>query len=211
MKYYDIGVLHGCDTDYALSRNYEVIAVEANPYLYKELSEKYGNNRRVCLIHYALVPEQYERRQVFLHLNKEHPEWSSCVRKWNQETIKVPSIKLSDLFRDCGVPDVLKMDIESMEKIILQSLQTLPQRPPYIICEFSSGELVQLLRDMGYNKFRISNQNKRNWNCGFDFDNHGSGPFGDELNGPWKTQDELMMEFRTLDPKNYWADLHARP
>jgi len=212
--YFDIGSLYGCDSAYALSRGFSVVTVEANPSLIPQLSRKFAReivDDKLELIHRAIVPECYDKPTVFLNVNADHPEWSSCIRWWGRKPVEVATIKISELYNEYGVPDVLKMDVESMESSLINGIKDFPQRPRLIITELSHASLFPLLQAMGYTKFRLSNQNNRTTN-GWEKYPHGedgSGPFSDELTIPWQTASECMQELDTLDKANFWCDLHA--
>ena len=134
-----------------------------------------------------------------------------------------------EVLRRFGIPYYLKVDIEGHDGHVLDALVRLRAVPKYLSVESHSLDYLARLRVLGYDKFKIVNQNK-NWQVkcpyppregkyvDFEFGGHSSGPFGEESPGEWRTFEEaaydyLHMRFGFPDRHNLgqgWWDFHAK-
>ena len=209
MLAFDIGALHGEDAMLYLKKGYDVVSVEPcpSPNLLGNNWDTWNGHNFWVLSENALVPETHVGPTIKISLNPTRPELHSTVRDWGNSH-DVPAIKMSELLKRHGNPQLLKMDIEGAELGILKSWATCDI--PYLIIEFSDPLILDELIRLGYDTFRFSDQNKRNlWPA--EYQNHdGSGPWGDDLKVPWVDDEMIATEYAEMDHQNYWADIHAK-
>ena len=215
----------GDDTSYYLSGGYQVIAIEANPFLVKKATLKFGKeieNKSLVLIDKGISDTE---GKITFFINKDNSEWSSfdkdTASRMNTAISqqKVDCITLQSLFDKYGVPFFLKIDIENYDKFCIESILG-EDRPKYVSCESGAIDLLDILYQKGYTKFKMINQangfgnfnyleeklylpsfvRKIMWRLRkllFPFTiNYGSsGPWGEFTKGQWQTIEETKRDF----------------
>jgi FkbM family methyltransferase len=164
---FDIGMNNGHDTAYYLSRGYNVVAVEADPTLCDAARARFpdevGSGRLV--VQNVGVADQEGELQFWV---SDRSEWSSFNRdnavkgNMNAKAIKVPTVRFGRLIEEFGTPYFLKVDIEGNDRLCLQDLVDLDERPSYVSIEMSheDGEVdIDLLAKLGYTAFMCVRQN----------------------------------------------------
>lgn len=173
---YDVGMHLAQDTTYYLSTGYDVIAIDAFPEMIQHATDKFPDalkNGKLRLLNYALTDNDNEI--ITFHISGK-TEWNSINEnistRQNQKasSIQVPTIKLSSLFKQYGVPYYCKIDVEGFDNICIQTLQEMEEKPTYISCEtecFSESQIVNeddilatlnSLKSLGYTKFKLIEQ-----------------------------------------------------
>jgi FkbM family methyltransferase len=230
----DVGAHRGCDTDFYLQKGFRVVAVEANPLLAGEIGDKFRafvDAGRLVVLPYGIHQEGGE---FTFYRNLDKDDWSSfkfeigARDNTRYEAIPVRCIPFEEVLRRFGIPYYLKIDIEGHDGHVLDALLRLRAVPKYLSVESHSLDYLARLRVLGYDRFKIVNQNK-NWQVkcpyppregkyvDFEFGGHSSGPFGEESPGEWRTFEEvaydyLHMWFGFNDRHNVgegWWDFHA--
>lgn len=174
---FDVGMHKGQDTAYYLSKGYKVVAIDATRELIEDAThkfERYIDKGKLILINSALYGKDDE--EVIFNISK-ISEWSSIKinisDRYNSllETVKVPTVKLSTLFKKYGIPFYCKIDVEGYDEVCLDTLSELTELPQYISCETEcNGEAeniseeqslgtLQKLKKLGYKKFKLIDQN----------------------------------------------------
>lgn len=237
---YDLGFHIGQDTDYYLKKGFKVIAVEANPKLYREGLSKFKNfveKGQLILINKA-ISKKSEKLKFYIHPTQS--DWSSCFKEFINNTntqleeIEVDGITLFDLIKQYGLPRYIKVDIEGADVIVAEQISKLNDKPEYISFETSRRDYAKIFSYLylaEYNNFQLINQLKYNNLILKDIKNEGipinytfefgsSGLFGKDLqNDMWITYDELLsrytkfIDLRNLDQENLsmgWLDIHAK-
>ena len=235
---YDIGVNHGQSTIQYLKQGYNVVGVEANASLCKELKLKFKKeiqHQQFVLIQGAIVEPSYEGTDVELYINDVDDEWSSIYEKmasrknlvgdgtpYHKEI--VPVVHLNTLYQQYGCPYYLKIDIEDADTWALQSIQKLlPEKPKYVSIELNKSSDVDILNSYGYTKFKLVGQKENNQNGHWS-----AGKFGEEVSNiefekEWVeivTIHKLIKKYLTTHSqfssdniyskeKGQWFDLHA--
>lgn len=155
---------------HAVKPNGRVYAFEPVPSTYELLVKNISINgcgNTVVAVPYA-VSSKLGRVKIFLVKGS---SVSAALYTHNQEgcCMEVRAITLDEFFKDEGWPqvDLIKMDIEGAEKVALEGMKRLNEKNPKLklILEFnlhrleqasvSPSELIQLLLDYGYCKFRV--------------------------------------------------------
>jgi FkbM family methyltransferase len=234
---YDIGMSEGNDTDYYLRKGFRVVGVEADPRLFEHLTTRFGFEimaGRLIVLNRA-ASDQSGKEISFWH-NEFYQGLSSTIRNEHpslsdrQVEYRVRTIGWSELVTLAGVPHYCKIDIEGGEGPFLRGLQRSGQRPTFISAEVHSFEPVQIIRDIGYSRFKFVNQKllgdlvgllpnpplegvhvaEPNWI-------HASGPFGRELPDQWLDFEQarevfgMISRLRTMSAilGPCWFDCHA--
>jgi len=219
---FDVGAHKGEDSDFYLKLGYRVVAVEANPTLAAELRERF--RPAVDSGDYVVVENAIGETEgsISFFVNNTvsavgtiNPEWAERNRRAGVDSseITVKSVPFVDIVAQHGCPHYLKIDIEMADMICVNALKALDCRPKYISLESSRKSWSDLmaefdaLEDLGYTRFKVARQvsHKRGTFTGRDgrkvpytFDHGSSGPFGDDLDGPWLTRKQAMNRYRRI-------------
>lgn len=168
---FDIGAHKGDDTVVYLSLGFNVVAVEANPYLIEVLKRRFEGveGKRLAIVHGAVTAAAGNPALLFLH---EDSSQSSLVHKSGNAGVRVPAKTLAGLINDFGVPRFCKIDIEGSDLDALQSLQA-GKLPAYVSVEICGTHLKYLeenckplfftldcLKSAGYSRFMLVDQER---------------------------------------------------
>lgn len=234
---YDIGAHRGEDTDFYLGKGFRVLAVEANPFLVKQLVKRFKGaiaSDQLTVVASAIVADSID--SVDFYINHGKDDWSATDRfvaskgTMEVEAVRVPAVRLLDLFTTYGVPYYMKVDIEGGDLPVAQSMLPLAIVPPYVSFEFHDLRVAAVLDVVGYREYQMANQGlnglrseivparegKPYWPG--PLTGYHSGPFGRELpEDEWLGYEDLMalwLAYRrvasTAQLSNSWFDLHAR-
>jgi FkbM family methyltransferase len=161
---YDVGMNTGDDTAYYLHRGYRVVAIEADPVLVSQASERFRREidaGRLTILNVAIAEEPGIL-----------PFWiCEAASKWNSfdrnsaardgsphHQIEVQCRRLDSILEEFGVPYYLKIDIEGSDLICMKQIKT-HDTPKYISCESDNSlEALHLLRALGYSGFKCLSQ-----------------------------------------------------
>lgn len=228
---YDIGMHDGEDTAFYLAKGFRVVAVEADPDLCLAAEQRFSrfvDEGRLTIVNRAIVPEPgpvtFYRSDV--------ASWSTVIEEWDRgnrllghasEVLQVDGITLAEVIRAHGEPYYLKLDIEGMDRMALETLAATTSRPPYLSMEtsfarranFASVELdFQTLTRLGYNRFKIVDQDAIEQQVppspaltgryvDYDFTSGQSGLFGEESPGEWLSAEAALASFGQTCRKNW--------
>ena len=172
---FDIGMHRGEDTAFYLARGHQVVAVDANPTMVAEATERFADAiaaGQLRLVHCAVGPDEGE---VDFHLSEE-TLWSSLATdipsRWDRQVtrIRVPSRRLSGLIAEYGVPVYLKIDVEGFDAVCLSTLDPDRSLPPHVsvetectgdrarLGEHEALETLRQLTRLGYRRFKLVDQ-----------------------------------------------------
>ena len=162
---YDIGVYDGADSAHYLSLGYRVIAVEAAPDLCERLRQQFAQEiaeGRYTLLNVAIGERDGEVLPFWL---SENPQWNSfdhaaATRDGKTATqISVPTRTIGSIFREYGVPDYLKVDIEGADYICLRGMgEQCPRFVSFEAWEQGCDEMLLDLHARGYTEFSLVQQ-----------------------------------------------------
>jgi FkbM family methyltransferase len=226
---YDFGMNNGDDVEYYLAKGFRVVGVEANPALCEAAARRFSNHvadgtLKVvnCAVHNYegaadfFVHSQYD---VLSTLTPEAVHRTDIELRWTRVPVAVR--RASSIIRECGEPFFVKIDVEFVDQIVLQDLLAHAIKPPYISAESQVIDVFCFVVCMGYEKFklvdgetvhvefgdhpirRIDGQTAR-----FSFREHSSGPFGEDIPGPWIDKTALLDEL--MKTGLGWKDIHAK-
>lgn len=139
-------------------------------------------------------------------------------------SISVQTRSCADLLREFGTPTYMKVDIEGLDDVCVQSLAEITEverRPRYVSVENVNGRKLDMLIALGYNRFKAVVQNGFDRNQKDERTNGHSGPWGERAKDYVKGvqwADEMEMRERLPLPGTtskpgekgrQWYDLHA--
>jgi FkbM family methyltransferase len=223
---FDIGSHKGEDTDFYLKKGFKVVAFEVNAELITHCKARFGDaiaDGRLRLVEGAIAPEAAGER-IALYKNVQASDWSTINANWAERNrmlgkrsvkVEVERVDIVQAFRTYGIPFYLKIDIEGADHVVLDGLRHLEGRPRYISIEAEKVDFARLiaelnaLRDLGYQRFspvqqariagtRIATETIRGDPLDYVFEDRASGPFGDDLPGPWLSYEECIREYRRI-------------
>ncbi|PWW00311.1 FkbM family methyltransferase [Hoeflea marina] len=227
---FDLGMNNGDDTDYYLKRGLRVLGLEANPVLCEKAALRFAADiaeGRVVIRH-AAIWESSGETSFFVNLDNDH--WSSIDFGWagrddsRCREITVPCVTLPELFAAHGVPHYLKIDVEGVDHLVLGQLAGLGDLPLYVSvedCRFGF-DYMRALAAAGYDGFKLQDQSTvaelDDGQTGHRFLPGSSGPFGEDVAGPWLDQQAMLQLYTTvvrdragnrIAPRSRWFDIHA--
>lgn len=182
----------------------KVIAVEANPSLYKEARRRWESDPRIEILHYA-VSDKDGFISFYISnadtISTTSLDWIKNSRFsqshiWYQP-IDVPAITLDGLIKAFGVPDLIKLDIEDAE---LDAVRGLSQKVPEIMWEWAEESQDKINKTVGHLK-------------GLGFTKFGFVDCDDYLARPQKFVSWEELKFNddiNKGRKERWGMLHAR-
>lgn len=162
---YDVGVFDGADTAHYLKLGYRVIGIEASPDLCKKLQQQFAEDiaaGRYVLLNVAIGERDGEILPFWI---SENQQWNSfnyaeAAREGKKATqISVPTRTVASIFREYGVPDLLKVDIEGYDHIAVHGMGE--ASPRYVSFEAHREHCDAVLLDLssrGYTQFSLVQQ-----------------------------------------------------
>lgn len=228
---FDFGMNNGDDTEYYLAKDYDVVAVEANPYLCEVASKRFSDaisSGRLTILNAAITDSI---KDCVFYVNAENHHWSSLDINWaarNSTSVTPCSVKgttLLHIIENYGCPYFLKIDIEGGDMTVLHQLLDNNLAPQFLSiedCRFGF-EYIELLHKIGYRRFKLSNQARvpliEDLSIRHCFHLGSSGMFGDELHGEWLNYDSFLDLYeRTVRSREslirkaapeVWWDIHC--
>lgn len=222
---YDLGAHLGQDLHYYLRSSDLVVAVEANPDLARILMDDFQNELRsgkLVIISGALSDSLDGEVSFFVHDSSTlfgtlYPEKFDGT----YSELKVPTIDLMGLVNTFGYPYYVKIDLEGQDYKIIRQLFDNEIYPDYISAEFHDPRVFgYLLSCDKYNSFKVVEGCEvgtiltedslaifSNKPTPLYFSTHSSGPFGNDIPGPWMN---CMLLWECLSKRGLgWRDIHA--
>ena len=213
----DLGAHDGADLPYYLGQAKRVIAVEPIPTLAADIRSCFSAEieaGRLVLVERVIQIAESDAEDIAFLIDPLKPEWSHIATKEEEHAggssvVRIKSVLLEQLFREFGVPEYLKMDLEGYDKHIVNwlcdcqrywPLELSFERVPTMILE-------RLLATSPYKYFNIVsfyNQQKvfRNKTI-----TQGAGPFGSDIRSPWMNRNDFRGAYKKMPYS--WFDIHA--
>ncbi len=234
---YDVGMDNGDDSLFYLLKGFRVIAVEADPQLCEAARDRlrpFVENGQLTIVNRAVVPKA---GPATFHRSAT-PGWGTVVDDWHRynlvhgvaaDSVVVDGTTLADLINSHGPPFYLKVDIEGMDRVAVESLAATTVRPHYLSIETSFDRSPTMatvesefdtLVELGSDRFKIVDQDKvpeqvppsparMGKYAPYQFTDSASGLFGEEAPGEWLSAPAALKSFRKLCRK-HWLPLLLR-
>jgi FkbM family methyltransferase len=172
---YDVGLHKGEDTDFYLRKGFSVVGIEANPILVANAKIRFKDeieSGRLKIIEGAVAPASVGKNVVF-YGNTALTVWGTIDAKWasrneafggSNERMEVNRIEMTEVYRSLGIPFYLKVDVEGVDRFVVEELKSFDERPQYLSLESEKRDFnllkaeMDLLRSLGYKKFKIAQQ-----------------------------------------------------
>jgi FkbM family methyltransferase len=160
---YDVGMNNGDDTAHYLHRGFSVVAIEADPVLCAQASERF--EREIAEGRLKIMNVAISDKAGVL------PFWICDTKSiWNSfdraiasreglphHQIDVQCSRLDSIFAEEGVPYYLKIDIEGHDSLCVDQLNG-EDIPKYISFETGDRAALHRLRELGYTHFKCISQ-----------------------------------------------------
>lgn len=222
---FDIGMHQGEDTDFYLKKGFRVVGFEANPSLIefcKNRFKKEISQGRLVVVEGVIGPDELGDNVNFYQSSLS--VWGTVSHDWNirnknlgasSKTIVVKRINLKEYFLLFGTPYYAKIDIEGMDRYVLEILRDLEIKPNYISIESNKLSLSELdgefdiLAACGYESFKIVQQktipgtgarflDRTGYPFHFKFPAHSSGAFGEDIKQNWQSLSDAVLEYKKI-------------
>ena len=232
---FDVGMHKGEDTEYYLKKGFNVVAFEANPELIEHCKIRFQDaiaRHRLQIIEGAVASASVGTVVTFY--TNQTSVWGTVDARWALRNsrlgskttgeLKVNRIDGYEIFAKFGMPFYLKIDVEGVDKYVLESVKDFVERPQYVSIEsekvnFANLESeLELLMQLGYSKFKVVQQDMipgttirtrtlEGRDFEYTFEAHSSGPFGEDIAQPWMTPDETIAAYRRIFTRyRYFGD-----
>ena len=215
----DVGMHRGEDTEYYLRKGFDVVAIEANPDLVRQVSDKLRaecETGRLAIVHMAVADYAGE---VEFYLGSDDlwastdPDMAVRGHHVDRRKIVVPCDTLAAILAPFRTPYYVKIDVEGRDFDCVRSLRDLPhEQPRFVSFEANPADTdgtvgaVDVLAELGYTRFKLVNQAlhptyrppmpaREGEYVDVQFSKHSSGAFGEETPGEWMPRDELVERF----------------
>lgn len=224
---YDIGANNGDDIPYYVQKADLVVAIEANPVLAAEMRRTFEAEIAAerLVIENCVLTIEATASEVPFYIHRTNHVLSQLPRPHevylpSYDVVNLPSRNVLDMLARHGEPHYVKIDIEHYDQVILRELFAKGVKPPYISAELHSIDIFALMIALGdYEAFKLVDgasvvtkyhnhtiQTKDGPKV-HSFPGHAAGPYGEDINGPWMTRDNM---FRVLSYAGLgWKDIHA--
>ncbi len=216
----------GEDTNFYLSKGFNVVAFEANPELVEQSKNRFKNEiekKRLIIIEGAIIEKDFNKKVKF-YKNKSNTAWGTVLEQWAErnkkegalsEAIEVNAVNFRECLIKFGTPYYLKIDIEGMDVVCCESLLSVKDKPSYISIESEKVDFNKLVIEfnlfekLGYKSFNIIQQDniktqkeinpsKENKFINFSFSEGSSGLFGRDLPSTWVNKQEALLKYEKI-------------
>jgi FkbM family methyltransferase len=223
---YDVGLHKGEDTDFYLRKGFQVIGIEANPDLVANAKIRFQDaiaRGRLRVLEGAVAPAS-AGDTVGFYANPGQSVWGTIdgnlaarntMLGSPSKRTEIKRVDIAETYRLFGIPFYLKIDIEGMDRLVIEQLRAFETRPQYVSFESTKVDFNQLkaemdlLTSLGYTKFKVVQQSNipgtkirtrtlDEEQFEYVFEPDASGPFGDDLPSPWLTCDEALARYEVV-------------
>ncbi|HEY4250957.1 MAG TPA: FkbM family methyltransferase [Roseomonas sp.] len=221
---YDLGLHDGQDTEFYLKKGFRVVGVEANPALCQAAEARFASaiaTGQLVVVNRAVA---LHRGPITFFINDVQSVWGTADPVWAERNrrlgapsreITVEALPLGDLIANYGTPYYLKIDIEGMDRVALESLAATSERPRYVSIEAEKVSFSRLRQEfetfqaLGYDRFKVVPQHRVAWQRPPDppregsavahrFETGASGLFGEEAPGGWISAEAAIEAYKRI-------------
>jgi FkbM family methyltransferase len=213
---------------YYLRKGFRVVGFEAHPGLVDAARRQFAAelaDGRLQIVSGAITAQGQDSLTLYTHSRLSGWSTTAPRRADRNEVmgpsapVTVPAVDFAACLREYGVPHYLKIDIEAADMLCLEALRDVEpeQRPRYTSIEAESETWSSVVRQfdtleqLGYSRFAIVQQATIGGRVGrittrdgstipYCFKNYSSGPFGEDLPGPWLDRQEALRRYRRILP-----------
>ena len=182
---------------------------------------------RLIIVEGAIVEQRFGDSAggtVKFYKNLENSVWGTINDTWvhkneklgtHYRIVEVKAVDFTECLKKYGIPYYMKIDIEGSDTICLRSLLGFERKPSYISIESDKviferlREELNLLARLGYDKLQAVQQGSVDYQAeptspgegvyaGYAFRPGSSGLFGKDLPGGWKTEGQILREYRII-------------
>jgi FkbM family methyltransferase len=216
---FDLGFHNGNDTANYLSKGYNVIAVEADPFLASAGLKRFKDEHNLIILNAAFCSDI--NAGIPFYVFPDNRDWSTAdkakadYRGIDYETKIIPAINYKYLIRTYGIPYYIKCDIEGFDYLLIKQICEAGITPEYLSLELSRLDYYKIFSYLfvaGYTAFQLRNQANN--------PEYSSGEFGEYLpHKEWLSFDECLTrymkykELKAIDNINLalgWIDINAK-
>ena len=158
---YDVGMNNGDDTAYYLARGFKVVAVEADPELYRSAEQRFALQLRAGQLSLLNVAIAAEPGFAEFWICEENSVWNSFFKDnvardgLRHHSVQVQCETLPRILSSYGTPYFLKVDIEGHDALCLDALNACSERPKYVSFELGDIDIfLDKLTAAGYSAFK---------------------------------------------------------
>lgn len=218
---FDVGMHRGEDTAYYLRKGYRVVAFEADPDLVAHCERRFERaiaDGRLEIVFGAIADTREPTITFYRHAGLSvwgttDPDWAARnAHRGASVAVEVPVVDFAATLGERGVPHYAKIDVEGTDRLCLDALA--PGRAPrFVSIESDKRSLrgveaeLERLTQLGYTRFcavqqqgmehrTISTGARDGTTFTYAFEQHASGPFGDDL--PWSDADAVLAEYEQI-------------
>jgi FkbM family methyltransferase len=230
---FDIGMHTGLDTEWYLAKGFRVVSVEANPTLALQAREKFSAEIAAGRLIVENVGLAATSGELPFYVNLDNDEWSSFDQALGTrqstrfEVVPVPCMTPARLFERFGLPYFVKIDIEGFDHLVVRAIASLTRQPRLVSVEDNGFVSLVELFNAGCRAFKFMDQVEK-WKIQLPdpplegryvkgrFGPCTSGPFGEEVPGPWMDIEEATRFYLKyirppgLGLQRHWWDIHGR-
>ena len=227
---YDVGMHQGEDTDFYLKKGFRVVGFEADPDLAATCRRRFSDeidSGQLVIVEGAIVGRQIlnsGNKTIRFFKNTDVSVWGTVADDWAQRNemlgtsnniIEVPVVDFGACLVEFGMPHYLKIDIEGMDLVCLETLQDFDSRPDYLSIESEKISFLRLRRELellsalGYESFKAVQQSgiarqkepkpaREGTYAGYRFQEGASGLFGEDLPSGWVGLDKIVKIYERI-------------
>jgi FkbM family methyltransferase len=223
---YDFGMYNGDDTEYYLRKGFNVVGIEANPWLCDQCEKRFAASiaaGRLRILNVALSDES-DVSPVTFYVHRKNAVLSQVLRPDEKslpefQEVKVAQMRASEIVHTHGVPHYIKIDLEGSDPIVLRDLLEAGIAPEFISAEVHSTTVFALLVAHGYDSFNLVDGSSvheiyraarimtPDGEVDYSFAKHSAGPFGEDIASPWWDSNSFL--YVLASERLGWKDIHA--
>ena len=224
---YDLGSNNGDNIAYYLMKSDLVVAVEANPKLCEQITNKFSEEilKRKLVVENCIITIEKENIERNFYLHKGADVLSQFPKPKAEFTnhfikTKLPSKNIVEIIKKYGNPYYVKIDIENYDYEILSEIFKNNIFPKYFSVECYNKETYnEIINNKNYNSYKLvcgSNVDKKycdkvltieNETIRHSFPAHSAGPFGNDIDGKWLAEKNFMFLYSLRNTT--WIDVHC--
>lgn len=225
---YDVGMHKGEDTSYYLKKGFKVVAFEADPDLISMNKENFSKEIKdgdLIIVEGAIIDKsKTSAKKIKFYKNQSNTVWGTVVEEWsirNEQMgsksiiIEVPTVDFGKCIEVHGMPYYLKIDVEGMDVVCLESLVQFESKPAHISIESEKVDFAQLIKEfelfeaLGYDNYQMINQENINLLkepadsregkfLNYTFKKGSSGLFGSDFRTPWLSKKKALRNYKWI-------------